>query len=126
MAEQDTGVRTRLDIKKALLRRAMHGESKYNAQEMILLILWVQSRARNIPETHEKELDIIREVEREQAEMRELLLEAGIHEEDLPPESRALLRLNAEERRRGQFGSWQQGGNLRDFLARAPASPSIN
>jgi hypothetical protein len=126
MAEQENGVRTRLDIKRALLRRAMDGQSQYSAQEMILLILWVQSRARTIPEDHEKELDLIREVEREQAEIRQLMLDMGITEDDLPAESRALLRLNAEERRRGGGGHWQQYGSLRDLLARPPASPSIN
>ena len=126
MAEQESGVRTRHDIKKALLRRAMSGQSQYTAKEMILLILWVQSRARHIPETHEKELDMIREIERENAEIRELLLSVGIKEEDLPPESRALLRLNAEERRRGLHGQWHQHGDMRDLLARTPASPAIN
>ena len=126
MADEDNGVRTRLDIKKSLLRRAMDGESRYSAQEMILLILWIQSRARNIPDEHARELDLIREVERDQAEMREMLAHIGISEEDLPPESRALLRLNAEERRRGLDGNWGSSGGLRDFLAARPASPSIN
>lgn len=126
MADDENGVRTRLDIKKSLLRRAMDGESRYTAQEMILLILWVQSRARNIPDEHTKELDLIREVERDQAEMREILAHMGIAEEDLPAESRALLRLNAEERRRGQAGNWGAGGNLKAFLEAHPASPSIN
>ena len=126
MADDETGVRTRLDIKKSLLRRAMDGESRYSAQEMILLILWVQSRARNIPDEHAKELDLIRAVERDQAELREMLAHIGISEDDLPAESRALLRLNAEERRRGLDGNWGSNGGLRDFLATSPASPSIN
>lgn len=126
MPDDDKGVRTRLDIKKSLLRRAMDGESRYSAQEMILLILWVQSRARNIPDEHAKELDLIREVERDQAEMRELLAHMGFTEDDLPAESRALLRLNAEERRRGLSGNWGGGGGLRAFLDTHPASPSIN
>lgn len=126
MSGHDSGVRTRLEIKKSLLRRAMDGKSQYSAREMILLILWVQSRARSIPEDHEKELDLIREVEREQAEIRQLMIDAGISPDDLPAESRALLQLNAEERRRGLDGSWQAGGGLREFLARAPASPAIN
>jgi hypothetical protein len=126
MSEHDHGVRTRLDIKKSLLRRAMEGKSQYSAQEMILLILWVQSRARHIPDEHEKELDLIREVEQDQAEIRQLLQDMGINEDDLPPESRALMRLNAEERRRGARGQWEQHGSLRALLARPPASPSIN
>jgi hypothetical protein len=126
MSGHDNGVRTRLDIKKSLLRRAMDGKSQYSAREMILLILWVQSRARSIPEDHEKELDLIREVEREQAEIRQLMIDAGISPDDLPAESRALLQLNAEERRRGLDGRWHTSGSLRDLLASAPASPSIN
>lgn len=126
MADDGSGVRTRLDIKKALLQRAMSGKSQYSAREMILLILWVQNRARNIPEEHARELDLIRQVEQEQAELRQMMRDLGINEEDLPAESRALIRLNAEERRRGQQGSWQQGGSLREFLASAPATPSIN
>lgn len=126
MADQDNGVRTRLDIKKSLLKRAMNGESQHTAQEMILLILWVQSRARTIPEDHEKELDLIRAVERDQAELRALFREMGLREEDLPVESRALLRLNAEERRRGLSGSWDQFGNARALLAAKPPTPSLN
>lgn len=126
MADDETGVRTRLDIKKSLLRRAMDGDSRYTAREMMLLILWVQSRARNIPDDHAKELDLIREVERDQAELREILAHIGISEDDLPAESRALLRLNAEERRRGLDGNWGSSGGLRDFLTAHPTSPSIN
>jgi hypothetical protein len=126
MEENDTRVRTRYDIKKSLLRRAMSGESQYSAQEMILLILWIQSRARNIPDEHEKELDLIREVERDHTELRQLFTEMGFREEDLPAESRALLRLNLEERRRGQKGQWDQYGSVRALLARPPATPSIN
>lgn len=126
MADDDKGVRTRLDIKKALLRRAMDGSSRYTAQEMILLILWVQSRARTIPDEHEKELDLIRTVEQDQAELREMLAHLGLAEEDLPAESRALMRLNAEERRRGLDGNWASQADLRRLLAAAPATPSIN
>jgi hypothetical protein len=126
MADRDKGVRTRLDIKKDLLRRAMDGVSRYSAQEMILLILWVQSRARNIPDDHARELDLIRAVEHDQAEIREMLAHLGLSEEDLPAESRALLRLNAEERRRGMDGNWGAGGDLRRLLAAEPATPSIN
>lgn len=126
MTDDDTGVRTRLDIKKSLLRRAMGGQSRYSAQEMILLILWVQSRARNIPDEHEKELDLIRAVERDQAEIREMLAALGLAEEDLPAESRALLRLNAEERRRGLEGRWGNHGGLQTLLSAQPPTPSIN
>lgn len=126
MSGHDNGVRTRLDIKKSLLRRAMDGQSQYSAREMILLIQWVQSRARHIPADHEQELELIREIQQEQAEMREMLLALGFTEDDIAPDSRALARLNAEERRRGLSGRWDGNGGLRALLARPPASPSIN
>jgi hypothetical protein len=120
------GVRTRLDIKKTLLQRAVNGASQYTANEMILLILWIQSRARTIPDEHLEELELIRSVERDQQEMREILLSAGIDEDDLPAESRALMRLNAEERRRGRSGNWDHYASARQLLHSKPASPSIN
>lgn len=126
MPDEDTGVRTRLDIKKSLLRRAIKGESQYSAREMILLIQWIRSRAQHIPESHESELELIREVEQEQEEIRSLLIEMGMTEDDLPPESRALLRLNLEERRRGQNGNWNNLAQTWHLLNRPPPTNSIN
>lgn len=126
MPDEDTGVRTRLDIKKSLLRRAIKGESQYSAREMILLIQWIRSRARHIPESHENELDLIREIEQEQEEVRSLLVEMGMTEDDLPSESRALLRLNLEERRRGRNGNWNNLAQTWQFLNRQPPTNSIN
>lgn len=126
MPDEDTGVRTRLDIKKSLLRRAIKGESQYSAREMILLIQWIRSRAQHIPESHENELELIREVEQEQDEVRGLLMEMGMTEDDLPPESRALLRLNLEERRRGQNGNWNNLTQTWHLLNRPPPTNSIN
>ncbi|MBI4030325.1 MAG: hypothetical protein HY370_01485 [Proteobacteria bacterium] len=126
MPDEDTGVRTRLDIKKSLLRRAIKGESQYSAREMILLIQWIRSRARHIPESHENELDLIREIEQEQEEVRSLLVEMGMTEDDLPSESRALLRLNLEERRRGRNGNWNNLAQTWQLLNRQPPTNSIN
>lgn len=62
MEDSDTKgcARSSLELKKALLKRAFSGESKYSGSEMIAKIQEATRRAREIPEEHQEALDDIK------------------------------------------------------------------
>lgn len=56
MSEDTKAVRSKLEIKKSLLRRVWDGQSSRTGQEMMALIQEYVDRGRSIPSSHEKEL----------------------------------------------------------------------
>ena len=55
---------------------------------------------KEMPAEHKAVMDVINTIARDESEMRDSFRKAGFAEENLPPESRALTRLNVEERLR--------------------------
>lgn len=128
------GARSRLDLKKKLLRKAFDGHSSRTPAQMIALITEHLRRAREIPDEHQQELDDIRAVKEEildclrRAQPFEIppelepyiaeerarlhkeraeMIENGIPMEYLPDISEGLIRLNAIEKMNGSGQRWE-------------------
>jgi hypothetical protein len=83
-----------------------------------------RQKAADIPESHKGILRVIREVENEESKIREDFRKAGIAEEYIPSPSRALKRLNIEERLRGNKTHWRETNaaiELHNLLEKGPS-----
>ena len=119
-----TLVRSRTTIAKGLLRRAFNGESGYTVKEMKALIAARLERARDLPEGHKIVLAAIRAVEQDCREYRQALRAAGVSDEDIGPDSRALKALSVLERLNGRQVTYH---NAVDAMPRCEeARPELN
>lgn len=115
-------VRSREDIINGLLSRAFNGQSRFGGvAELRQEIDRRLNRAREMPDGHKALLQLIRSVEKDNQDYRQALVEAGVAEKDIAPESRALRNLSIRERMNGQAGlSYQtappQGQNGNSLL----------
>lgn len=117
-------VRTRYTLIKGLLRRAFNGESRYTVPEMKEQIAIRLQRARDVPEGHKQILAVIREVENESREYRNMMKQAGLSEEELGTESRGLRNLTVRERMAGKQISYMFNETAKLFCA--PVRPDLN
>jgi hypothetical protein len=105
MAINDQTVRSRQTLVDNLLRRAFNGQSRFgDVTAMQAEIDARLTRARDVPEGHKAILAIIRSVEQDSRDYREALKAAGVRDEDIAPESRALKVLSIRERLSGKTG----------------------
>jgi hypothetical protein len=102
VSNQPETVRSRTSIVKGLLRRAFNGESGYTLAEMKEKISFHLTRARDMPEGHAALLQIIHAVEQENRDRRAILRSAGLTDDDIGPDSRALRNLSIIERMAGR------------------------
>ena len=101
------------ELVKSLKRRRLFGENGSDVADVHAgiavneKIFEYRQRAANMPDSHEGQMRVIREVEADEKQMRDAFRRAGVDEEDLPDESRTLKRLNIEERQRGNKTHWR-------------------
>lgn len=119
----DTLVRSRTTIIKGLLRRAFNGESGYTLQQMKTMIAARLERARDVPEGHRMILAVIRAVEKDSRDFRQALRDAGVTEEEIGPDSRALKVLSIRERLNGRNVSYH---NAVEALKCEEVRPDLN
>ena len=119
----DTLVRSRTTIIKGLLRRAFNGESGYTLQQMKTMIAARLERAREMPEGHRMILAVIRAVEQDNRDFRQSLRDAGVSEEEIGPDSRALKVLSIRERLNGRNVSYH---NAVEVLKCEEVRPDLN
>jgi hypothetical protein len=122
-SEKDA-VRSRLNIIRGLLRRAFNGQSKYTVPEMKAEIARRLERAREMPESHKAILAVIRTVENDFREYRDALKAAGLTDEEIGPDSRALKTLSIRERLDGKETTYLN--NEADKLFCGDARPDLN
>lgn len=106
-------VRSRMKLIKGLLRRAFNGQSRFTVPEMKAEIAARLERAREMPEGHEKIMNIIRKVEADIRENRETLRASGASEEEIGPDSRALRNLSIQEHLNGRAVMYRDRADLK-------------